>query len=249
MNTKLKTLDLRLPRTLTLGLFAGICLGAAAAGCGLFDIPITLQTQEYKGNFGTSTGTVPTASCTAQADPCAQASGPVSTAVASSGATVTGICDTTAMKCTAQINATLSYPVTLSQDQSFATGVAGKAVSAVHSIQLKYGIPKNTLSFNLPELDLYIAPQGVTKVDDPQAVFIDKIPAVPKGQTSADGSGAITVDTASKAGTQFVYYIQNPQKTFTLLVNAKPVVHAGDAMPAGEIWVHVTPTITVGLPR
>jgi hypothetical protein len=116
----------------------------------------------------------------------------------------------------------------------------------VRSISLKYGVPMNSTTFAIPELELYIAPQGVTSITDSRAIYIDKVPTIAKGQTLADGAGAITVDTSSKAGAQFVYYIQNPSQTFVLLVNAKPVVHAGDAMPAGAITVHVTPQITVG---
>jgi hypothetical protein len=233
---------------LKLGLAATLLVGAAGLGCGLLDIPIKLKTQEYQQNFGTATGTVPTVTCTAATDPCTSAATQVQGAVAS-GTTVTGSCDTAAMKCMAQLNATVSYPVSLQNDQSFATSVAGKAVSVVHSIALQYGVAKNTLTFNLPEFDLYIAPMGVTRVDDPSAVYIDKVPSIQKGQTSADDAASITVDTSSKAGVQFVYYVQNPSKQFVLLANAKPVVKAGDPMPAGEIWLHITPVITVGLPR
>lgn len=251
MNTNITHLYKRSNKTPTwqLGVLAGLFVGAASGGCGLFDIPITLSTQEYKQNFGNSTGTVPSVSCTTQTDPCSQAASQVGSALAANGATVTGVCDTSAMKCTAKLDATVSYSLSLANDQSFATSVAGKVVSVVHSISLKYGVPKNTATFNIPQLDLYIAPQGTTKIDDPKAVYIDKIPMLTKGQVIADGANSITVDTASKAGAQFIYYVQNPNQTFVLLVNAKPVVRAGDAMPAGELWLRVTPVITVGLPR
>ncbi len=197
-------------------------------------------------NFGNASGTVQSVPCTMQSDPCSQAANQVSGSITSSGATVTGVCDTTAMSCTAQVSATLSYPVNLSQDSSFASSVGGRAVSVVRSISLKYGVPTNTTTFNIPELDLYIAPQGVTSITDSRAIYIDKVPTIAKGQTLPDGAGAITVDTSSKAGSEFVYYIQNPSQTFVLLVNAKPVIHAGDALPAGTITIHVTPQITVG---
>src|SRR5262249_36065080 len=158
-------LKLTSKKTWALSLCAGFFVGAAAGGCGLLDIPITLQTQSFMQNFGNSTGTVPPVQCTIAGDPsCNTVTTQVNTAVASSGATVPPSCDMSVNPnlCVAQLDATFSYPVTLSKDQSFTTAVAGKAVAVVKSISLKYGIPTNSLTFNIPELDLYIAPQGVT---------------------------------------------------------------------------------------
>jgi hypothetical protein len=228
-----------------LGLCAGFLIGAASSGCGL-GIPITLQTQTFMQNFGNSSGTVQSVPCTQQQDPCTQAAQQVSTALASDGATVTGICNTQAQQCTAQIDATVSYPVNLSMDQSFTSSVAGRAVSIVQSISLLYGVPTNTTTFPIPELDLYIAPAGVTSVTDSRAVYIDKVPSIAKAQTLPSNAGSITVQTNSPAGTQFVHYIQNPTTPFVILINAKPVLSAGEPLPAGEIVVNVTPQITVG---
>jgi hypothetical protein len=225
---------------------AGLVLGAATGGCGLLDIPITLQTQSYMANFGSSSGTVSAVPCTAQTDPCMAAAQQVSQSTSGSGAMVTGICDTAAQSCTAQLNATVAYPVDLSKDQSFNNGVAGKVVTVVKSISLKYGVPTNTTTFNIPQLDLYIAPQGVTQIPDSRAVFVDKIPSIAKRMTLPDDSGTITIQTNTPAGAIFVDSIKNPSKPFTLLINTKPVVRAGDPLPAGQLTVRVTPQITVG---
>lgn len=242
----LKSLRPRTQKRLVTLLGAAAVLGAATGGCGLIDIPITLQTQVYMANFGTSSGTVTAVPCSAAADPCMAAAQQVSGATASSGATVVGVCDTRAQTCTAQVNATIAYPVDLSKDQGFTTQVAGKAVAVVKSISLKYGVPTNTTTFDIPQLDLYIAPQGVTKIPDSRAVFIDKIPAIAKRMTLPDDSGSIEVLTNTPAGAIFVDSIKNPSKPFTLLINTKPVVKAGDPLPAGQLTVKVTPQITVG---
>ncbi len=165
------------------------------------------------------------------------------------GATAKGICDVGTQKCTAEVSATLSYPITLAKEQNFATSVAGKVVSVVHSITLKYGVSKNTTTFAIPETSLYIAPMGVTSVTDSRAVYVDKIPAIPKGMTIPDGGGSITIPDGSPARAEFIRYIQSPTTPFVLLGVAKPVVKAGDAMPAGEIWLRVIPEFVVGLPR
>jgi hypothetical protein len=228
-------------------LLAGSLLAATAGGCGLFDQTITLQAQEFKQNFGSSMGMVPSVSCTMATDPCAQVANMVSGSVM--GATAKGVCDTASQKCTAEVSATFSYPITLSKEQNFATMVAGKAISVVHSITLKYGVSKNTTTFAIPETSLYIAPMGVTSVTDPRAVYIDKIPPIAKGTTIPDGGGSISLPEGSPARAEFVKYIQSPTTPFVLLGMAKPIVKAGDAMPAGEIWLRVIPEFVVGLPR
>lgn len=226
---------------------AVISLVAASTGCGIFDTTITLSPQEFKQNFGSSTGTVPSVACTMAADPCSTVANQVGGSIM--GATAKGICDTATQKCTAEVNATFSYPITLAKEQNFTTAVAGKAVSAVQSITLKYGISKNTTTFAIPETSLYIAPMGVTSVTDPRAVFVDKLPVIAKGMTIADGGGSISIPEGSPARAEFIKYIQNPTTPFVLLGNAKPVVKPGDAMPAGEIWLRVIPEFVVGLPR
>lgn len=180
-------------------------------------------------------------------DPCSTAANQVAGSV--QGATVKGVCDTAAQKCTAEVTATLSYPITLSKEQNFTTAVAGQAVTVVRSITLKYGISKNTTTFPIPETSLYIAPMGVTSATDSRAVFIDKIPPIAKAMTIADGGGSISIPDNSPARTEFVKYIQNPTTPFMLIGVAKPVVKAGDAMPAGEVWLRVIPEFVVGLPR
>lgn len=228
------------------GLSAALLLGAATGGCGLLDIPITLQSQSYTANFGNASGTVNSVPCSAQTDPCTAAAQQVAAGAAQNGATVTGVCDTATSTCTAQVSATVAVPVDLSQDQSFTTALAGKVVVVVKSISLKYGVPMNSVTIDLPQLDLYIAPQGVTKIPDSRAVLIDKIPPIGKRKTLPDDSGAITIDTSSPAGAIFVDSIKNPSKPFTLLINTKPTVKANDPLPAGQMTVKVTPQITVG---
>lgn len=231
---------------LTLGLLAGLSLGAAAGGCGLIDIPITLQTQEYTQNFGNTTGTVQSVSCTMDSQ-CSTVATQAAAGIMIPNATSTGFCETTSPQtCSARINATVSYTVDLSKDQSFVTQVGGKAVAIVKSISLGYGVPTNSLNFAIPELDLYIAPQGVTSVTDSRAVALDKIPAIAAGTTSADSANSITIDTSSPAGQLFVRSIQNPSQTFVLLANTKPVIKGGQAVPKGQITLRITPKIVVG---
>lgn len=255
MLTKNSSTNLSLPSThqpanprrrLLRGLIASLVLGAATGGCGLIDIPITLQTQTYNADFGNASGTVTAVPCTMMQDPCTAAANQVAAGAAQNGATVTGVCDTATSTCTARVDATVAYPVNLAQDQSFTSSVAGKVVTVVKSISLKYGIPMNTVSIDLPQLDLYIAPQGVTKIPDSRAVLVDKIPAIARKKTLPENSGTIIIETSSAAGAIFVESIKNPAKPFTLLINTKPTVKANDPLPAGKMTINVTPEIIVG---
>lgn len=234
-----------------LAALSALVLSGAAVGCGLisadiFDIPIRLQTQTYTLNLGNNTGKVPTAPCTAQADNCSAAAQGITLGP---GSTVTGVCDTTAKSCTAQVNAVLTYPVTLADDQSFATSVGGKVVNAVRSIELAYGVTTNTTTVNLPESDLYIGPQNAQKPTDQGVVFIDKIPPIARGTTIPEGSRKITIADGTEARTKFVYYVQNPKVPFVLMLVTKPVVRAMEDLPAGKLELKLTPTVVVGLPR
>jgi uncharacterized membrane protein len=141
-----------------LSLGAGLALLGAAA-CGLvstniLDKTFELSAQKFSLDFGTTTGKVPTVACTVAGDPkCAALASQVSAA----GGTATGICDTTAKSCSAEIMVTKSYPVTLSNDPSFAQTIGSKAISIVKAIELSYGA-SNMSTVNLPEMMLYIGP-------------------------------------------------------------------------------------------
>lgn len=237
-------------RAVLLGSAAAL-LGLTGFGCGLisadiFDFPITLQTQTYTLNLGTNSGKVPTAACTTETDNCSQAASGITLGP---GSTVVGKCDPAARSCTAEVTAVLTYPVTLAEDQSFATSVGGKAVNVVRSIELSYGVPTNMTTVDLPISDLYIGPQNAKSPTDQGVVLIDKIAAIPRGTTIPDGSRKITIADGTPAREKFVYYVQNPKVPFVLMLVTKPVVRAMQDLPAGKLELKLTPKIIVGLPR
>lgn len=225
----------------------GLLLLFSSGSCGLLDVDITLATQTFMKSFGNTKGSVQSAPCTSQTDTCTAAAGPVNNAVAGSGATVSGVCDLATQTCQAELDVTFAAPLNLSQDQAFINGVAGKAVNIVKRITLKYGVPTNTTTFAIPELKLYLAPQGITSVADMTKVtYVDKISALSRGQTLPADAGRISIAENSPAFAKLVYYIQHPSEPFSVLLNTKTLVKAGEPMPAGDILVRVTPEITVG---
>ncbi len=233
-----------------LGLSAALSLvmmGSAACGListNILDKTFELSAQKFSLDFGTTTGKVPTVSCTVAGDPkCATLASQVSAA----GGTATGTCDTAAKACGAEIAVTKSYPVTLSNDPTFAQTVGSKAISIVKAIELQYGA-SNLSTVNLPDMDLYIGPETAKSPTDKDVFLIDKIPAIAKGMVIADKSRKIVVQSGTPAFERFSYYLSNPKVPFLLMLSGKPTVKAGDDLPSGKVDVSITPAFTVGLP-
>lgn len=219
-------------------------LALVLGGCGLidaniFDTTITLSTQTYKQEFSTGNGMVPKVSCTAQ-------TAMVCSAVSAQG--VVGRCDAAAGECYADASVTLPYPVDLSKDMAFQSGIGQKAVQAVRAIKLAYTIPQNTLTFNMPPIRLYVGPQGSAAVTDTGVVAIGTIDALAKGQTLTTPK-VIEVPDNSPARTLLVNAVTSPKTPIVFLLAATPSIRGGDDAPAGLIQVNVTPSLVVGLPR
>jgi hypothetical protein len=221
----------------------------SGGGCGLVDAnvlttEIHLQTQTYQQNFGTATGTtVPSVPCTAQQNTCQQLQ-PLLTS-----SDVTALCDGTA--CYAEANVTLTYTVNLSMDAAFQSSVGQKLVQAVQGIDLAYGLPTNTLTFEIPELDLYVGPQNATAVTSQGVVQVGTIGPFAAGVPVKDGSLHLTLDSTKPAWPQLVSDIMSPNVPFVFLISTSasnpPKIMAGDAVPAGQVQLDVLPTITVGI--
>lgn len=224
-------------------------MGLGSAACGLIstnilDKTFELGAQKFSLDFGTTTGKVPAIACTVSGDTKCTTLG---SQVAAAGGTATGNCDTTAKLCYADITVTKSYPVTLSNEPSFASSVGSKAIAVVKAIELNYGA-NNASTVNLPDMDLYIGPDTAKTPTDKDVYLIDKIPAIAKGTNIPDKSRKIVVLSGSPAFERFSYYLQNPKVPFSLMVVAKPTVKANDDLPSGKVDISITPAFTVGLP-
>ncbi len=232
----------------SLGLGAAVSLALlGSAACGLIstnilDKTFELSAQKFSLDFGTNTGKVPSVPCTVAGDvKCTT----LASQVAAAGGTATGICDTTAKLCYADISVTKGYPVTLSNEPSFVSSVGSKAITIVKAIELAY-TANNSSTVNLPDMDLYIGPDTAKSPTDKDVYLIDKIPAI--ARNTQNRTGKIVVPSGSPAFERFTYYLQNPKVPFSLMVVGKPTVRANDDLPSGKVDISVTPAFTVGLP-
>lgn len=226
-----------------------VCAALLVSACGIIstnilDKTFSLSAQKFSMDFGATTGKVPTVTCASAGD---SACATLGSQVSAAGGSATGMCDTSTKACYANISVTKSYPVSLSNDASFAQTVGSRAISVVKAIELNYSA-NNGSTVNLPDMNLYIGPETAKNVTDKDVVLIDKIPGIPKGTSVPSGTRKIVVPSGTPAFERFSYYLQNPKVSFLLLMTATPTVRAGEDLPKGQVEISVTPAFTVGLP-
>ena len=233
-----------------------VTLGLAlAAGCSadVLDVDVNLTARSFVADFGSQSGTIPTVSCTdavAQevcgASPTATVDTSPATGVPSDVQVSLG-CDSATDQCFAQASAHLSQPVNVLQDDAFMTRVERHALSFVQLLDVAYTIPTNTLTFEIPQIDIYAGPSGATRETDPGVAAVGSTQPVPAGSTFTDAQH-ITISDETPARPLIEHAIENKQE-FVLIVVTNPRLDSGAAIPAGTVQIDVAPKLTVGLPR
>jgi hypothetical protein len=221
-------------------------------GCSrdVFDVTVDLKTQNYRADFGEATGTIPVVSC----DPATAATcndGTVVDVTAPTGGGPADVelstgCDAATSRCFVQANGRVAYVVDVFQDDGFTSKVAGHVVEFVRVADLAYVVSMNSLTFDVPKIDIYVGPAGITRETDPGVVAVGSTPPLPAG--TQFGEGHLTVDDASPARATIEDDIRN-ERPLTFLIVLSPQIEAGAAVPAGAIQVDVSPHLLIGLPR
>ena len=224
-----------------------------ANGCSrdVFDVTVDLHTQSYQADFGAASRTIPIVTCD-PATPAACSDGTVVDLTASTGAGPADVqlstgCDAATSRCFAQASARVAYAVDVFQDDGFTSKVARRAVEFVRVADLAYAVSTNSLTFDVPNIDIYVGPAGITRETDAGVVAVGSTAPLPAGTLLA-GDGHITVDDASPARATIEDDIRNG-RPLTFLIVLAPQIEAGAPVPAGAIQVDVSPTLLVGLPR
>jgi len=232
---------------------AGICALAAflvaGAGCGWFDFDVDLAKQSFALDFGQQTGVMPTVACDASGGACSAAMSftfdASSTAGAPSDVDVSVACDQGSQLCYAQASARASQTVAVLQDDSFSSKVGRNTLSLVKLADIAYTIPSNTLTFDIPHVDVYAGPAGSTRETDPGVALVGTTQPIMAGVTSSDAQHLI-VDDNSPARPVIEHAVENKQD-FVFIVVASPRLDAGMAVPAGAIQIDIAPKLTIGL--
>ena len=238
------------------GWASGLGLAAViAGGCSsdVFDVDVDLMAHTFVADFGPPAGTIPTATCS---EAVAQQVCGGSPTVAVDTSSTTGVpsdvqvalgCDPSSDLCFAQASAHLSQSVDVLQDDAFTTRVERHALSFVRLVDLAYTIPTNTLTFDLPRIDIYAGPAGSRRETDPGVAIVGSTQPVAAGVLVTDPQH-VTITDATPARPVIEQAIEHEQE-FVFIVVANPRLDAGAPVPAGSVQVDVVAKLTVGLPR
>jgi hypothetical protein len=237
---------------------AGVFLVAAlatalGAGCSadIFDVQVNLQPQVYRADFGAPVGDVPAGTCDpGAADPCGSAP---TVAVDTTPAGVPGEltvalgCDGATARCFAQAEARFTTTVDVLQEEDFETKVQRRAISLVRVADVAYTVLANTLTFEVPQIDVYAGPEGTRHESDPGVAFVGSTAPIAPGATFSDEHHiAITDETPAHPAIEEAI---RDQRTFVFLVVLAPRLDSGSPIPAGAIEIQVAPRLLIGFPR
>ena len=226
-------------------------LAACTAGCGsdIFDVDVDLQKQVYTADFGATQGTVPLVTCDpAGPEVCSAAVGTTEFASGGVNATIDVACDAGTLRCYARAHVIGTSAVNVLQDDAFTTKVARKEINVVRNVDVKLTVPVNTLTFDVPMLNIFVGPPGSAREVDPGVVFVGATLPLAAGTMVADANARhIVVADDSPAHAFIAESIMNKQ-TMLFMVSLSPRVEAGAPIPAGTFEVDLVPRVTLGLP-
>jgi hypothetical protein len=223
------------------------CVGACNPD--VFDVDVSLAPHAYPADFGPSRGTIPTVACDATM-PAVCGTGQTLAVTTADGApadvSVDLGCDATTARCFAEAHARFSYELDVLQDDAFITKVERRAISVVRSIDLAYTMPTNTLTFDVPRIDVYVGPAGTKTVTDAGVALVDSISTIAAGTTFVDDRRHLTLAGGSPARTLIEQSIQ-AERAFVFVSVTAPRLGAGAPLPGGAFELEVYPTLGLGL--
>jgi hypothetical protein len=227
-------------------MMVALSLGAAACSSDVFDVNVKLSPQTYQLDFGNATGTIPTVTCGAGMPSVCDVQ-QRATATATPGptdVTVNTGCDATTNRCFVAATARLTYTVDVLQDNDFVTKVERHSAWIVKSVNLAYTVPSNTLTFDVPKIDVYVGPPGTTKETDANVAFVDSTEPIAAGTTFTNPQ-QLTVSQGSPARDLIVSSVESKQ-SMVFVVVLSPRIEAGAPIPAGALELDIYPSLVLG---
>lgn len=228
-------------------------VGFLSWGCStdIFDVEVDLETRVYRLDFGAQQGTIPDVTCDPNAPSVCDipqvvgldvsATGPAATVDLSAG------CDPDTARCYVQAETRTTATIDAFAEADFTSKVARRTISLVRLVDLAYTVPANSLTFEVPKIDVFVGPEGTLRETDPNVVRVGSTPAVPAGQTfSAEEHISVGDDSPARDVLEGSIRARRP---FVFVVVLAPRVTAGAPIPSGELQVAVSPRIVVGFPR
>ena len=222
-------------------------LWGGACSSDIFDVNVALASHAYSADFGSATGTIPTVTCatgmpsicdTQQRDAVVATPGPTNVSVDIG-------CDAASMRCFAEATARLTYTLDVLQDNDFITKVERHSTWIVHSVDLAYTVPTNTLTFAVPQVDVYVGPPGTTTETDAGVSFVDSTTPIAAGTTFVDQPMHLTLASGSPARDFIASSVQSKQPIVFVVVMTQRL-EAGSPVPAGSLELDISPSLELG---
>jgi hypothetical protein len=139
--------------------------------------------------------------------------------------------------CMAQVTVSQSTTINLGQEVPSLSGLT--SIVNIKIKKISYAVTANTLTVDLPDVALYLAPQGVTDASDSRAQKFGTLPAIPSMTTP---SGDVILE--PNAAQVFNAYTKNLQTPFNFIAAATLKVSKA---PTGKIDVTVSGTLAASL--
>jgi hypothetical protein len=221
-------------------------LAIAAASCNtIFDIDVELQAVTLTADYGAAQGTVPAVPCAPSTASACGTGAQLGTAAESAAVSVAPACDAATSTCFAQANVQLVQQVNVLQDDGFASRVARGSITLVRSVDIGYAMPVDTLTFDIPDVAVYVGPGDAKSAGDPGVVMVDTIPGVAAGTTFTDRRH-LTIPDGSEAANLLKQNVRD-RTPFVFILVTTPRIDAGDPAPAGALEIDLYPTVNLGL--
>jgi hypothetical protein len=224
-------------------------IGIVSCSPDVFDVDVDLAPHSYQADFGASSGTIPTVACDpAMPGACVtdQSFAASSTVGVPADVTVTVGCDPAIARCYAAAHARLAYELDVLQDDDFVTKVERRAISVVRGIDLAYTMPVNTLTFDVPRIDVYVGPSGTKTEADPGVALVDSISSIGAGTTFVAERRHLTLTDHTQARAQIESNIQ-AKEPFVFVIVTTPRLEAGAPVPGGALEIDIYPKVELGL--
>ncbi len=218
-----------------------VVAGTLAAGCGLIDLAsfrsVNFKLPEKKFSVSTSDprwkslpGGFPALTCGpggAVADCCKAPQG--APAVDCTRTPITCESDGQSSVCSLKFLFEVPARVDLGKEVPQLRAAQGRVVSEIFLKKIEYTVT-SSLSVDLPEIQLFVAPDGVMSKDDPQARRLGTIPARP-----AMFEGTEEVDIDQEGQQNFSAFARDFLTPFTIIASTTIIVRGGSAAPQGRV--------------
>lgn len=139
--------------------------------------------------------------------------------------------------CTAELPESLASEINLGNSVPSSVPTGNISIASVG-----YVVTSNSLNVDLPPVTIYLAPDGVTKPTDAQAMVFGTIPVIPAGTTP---SAAVQKD--PNADHVFSTYAGNLSTPFEFIASTTVVIPSGTPIPSGQVTIEVTVTLSAHL--